>query len=139
MADESKFHIGIKALIENDKNEILLLRTRNTKDRFWDLPGGRIQEGQNIEETLRREVTEELGIPGKKLEISEIFDAAISNFNKLYTDKVSLMLIVYRCSLPKDSRFRLSKEHSEWKWMSVKDAKEALSVKYPKVFLDKLG
>jgi len=144
MTDESKFHIGIKALITNERNEVLLLKTgpkenRHTKVEYWDIPGGRIKGSQNIEETLRREITEELGVPGEKLEILEIFDATISNFKISHSENVLLMLIVYRCRLPKDSKFRLSEEHSEWKWTEISAAKKALSFMLPQVFLDKLG
>jgi 8-oxo-dGTP pyrophosphatase MutT (NUDIX family) len=143
MADEAKFHVGIKAMILNDRNEVLLLKsgpeeTKHTKVEYWDFPGGRIKEGHGIEETLRREIMEELGVPGEKLEISGIFDATISNFKMSHGENVSLMLLVYRCMLPKDSKFKLSDEHSEWKWMKIGPAKLALDIKYPRSFLEKL-
>jgi len=144
MVDEAKFHIGIKAMILNDRNEILLLRsgpeeTKHTRVEYWDFPGGRIKEGHGIEQTLRREITEELGIPGEKLEISGIFDATISNFRMSHGENVLLMLLVYRCRLPGKHEFRLSDEHSEWKWTDIGKAKGVLGVKYPQVFLDKLN
>lgn len=46
--NEQKFHVGVKALIMNDNNEILILKT-NPKEaghfhpEHWDLPGGRIK------------------------------------------------------------------------------------------------
>ncbi len=144
MADESNFHVGIKALITDDRNDILLLRsgpeeTKHTGVEYWDFPGGRIKGDHGIEETLRREITEELGIPGEELEILEIFDATIANFKKSHGENVFLMLLVYRCRLPKNSKFKLSDEHAEWKWMPIGVAKAALTVKYPRSFLDKLG
>ncbi|WP_299002711.1 NUDIX domain-containing protein [uncultured Tenacibaculum sp.] len=45
-------------LVLNDNNEVLFIY-RGTK---WDLPKGRIEEGEGIEETAIREVEEECGI-----------------------------------------------------------------------------
>ena len=143
MADEAVFHIGIKALFLNEKNEILLLKagikeTMHTKVEFWDLPGGRIQPGQSIADTLLREINEELGISGTSVKIGEIFDASISNFKVSHGQNVSLMLITYLCSLNKRAEFKLSDEHTEWKWVPVSKAKEMLNIKFPQSFIKRL-
>lgn len=140
--DEAKFHAGIKAMILNDKNEILLLKsgpeeTKYTNMEYWDFPGGRIKEGHDIEETLRREVEEELGVSGKDVEISGIVGATISNFKKSHGEEVRLMLLVYKCKLRGKHEFRLSDEHSEWKWMKTEDVRKVLGIKYPESFLEK--
>jgi 8-oxo-dGTP pyrophosphatase MutT (NUDIX family) len=64
---EDIFHLGIKALIRNNTGKVLLLQVnpaslRNETTAYWDLPGGRIQQGQTVQETLEREVIEETGI-----------------------------------------------------------------------------
>jgi len=143
MADEAVFHIGIKALVLNSKNEILLLKagikeTMHTKVDFWDMPGGRIKPGQGIADTLLREINEELGCSGTNVKIGEIFDASISNFKKSHGHDVSLMLITYLCSLNKRAEFKLSEEHIEWKWTPISKAKELLKVKYPHSFIEHL-
>ena len=140
---EEVFQIGIKAIITNDKNEILLLKSgpaeeEHSKVTFWDLPGGRIQEGHDIEDTLRREIEEELGVSGELVEIEGIFSATISNFKKSHHhSNTCLMLIAYKCRL--DSKdFSLSDEHSEHRWVGVEEAKKLLSTKFPKKFTDEL-
>jgi len=142
MEEAAEFNIGIKALITNDKNEILLLKagheeTKHTKIDFWDFPGGRIKQGYGIEDTLRREVEEELGIPGEDIKTESIFDATISNFKQLH-GRLFLMLIVYKCRLLGSKKFKLSNEHSECKWLPIDEAKKLLGTKFPKSFTDKL-
>ena len=139
---EATFQIGIKAIITNEKNEILLLKSgpaeeKYTKITFWDFPGGRIQEGSSIENTLRREIEEELGVSGNALKITGIFDATISNFKKSHNSNTYLMLIAYKCKLNADE-FKLSDEHSDYGWFTASEAKKLLSVKFPKTFTDKL-
>jgi 8-oxo-dGTP diphosphatase len=138
---EELFHLGIKALIVRD-NKILILKTnpeelKCNKTVHWDLPGGRVKKGDDIETTLRKEVKEELGI--EDIDIVDHFDSFISNL-KIPTDKgdVSLALIVYTCKIKTDSKIRLSSEHTEYKWASIDEAKELLSYKYPQSFIKKL-
>ncbi len=50
-------------VVYNQKNEILLIHRRG----FWDLPKGKIDDGETLEQTAIREVEEETGL--KKLTI----------------------------------------------------------------------
>jgi|HubBroStandDraft_4_1064222.scaffolds.fasta_scaffold126559_2 8-oxo-dGTP diphosphatase len=61
---ESFFNIGVKAAILNSGGQMLALHiTRpNRTETYWDLPGGRIADGETPEQTLQREVQEETGI-----------------------------------------------------------------------------
>jgi len=51
----------VGALILNDKGEILLARSWKWHGKYT-LPGGHIEVGETAEETLRREVKEEVGL-----------------------------------------------------------------------------
>lgn len=139
---EQKFHVGIKALVLNENNEILLLRTnpadfKGNVPEHWDLPGGRIEGGDSIEETLYKEIEEELGT--KSIEIIEHFDTFISNMKiPLENETIGLMLVVYKCKL-NDTQFKLNQEHLEYRWIGIKDAKKMLEFKYPQSFIQKLN
>lgn len=140
--NEQKFHVGVKALIMNDKNEILILKT-NPEDAptwppHWDLPGGRIKENYSIEQTLYRELEEEIGT--NKIEILELFDTCVANHKiPLNGGEISLFLVIYKCKLVDSTQeFKLNFEHLEYKWVSIDEAKELLKVKFPISFLEKL-
>lgn len=47
-------------LVEN--GAILLVKQRLSKDRAWSLPGGRLEQGETIQEGLQREFFEETGL-----------------------------------------------------------------------------
>ena len=63
--NEDLFYLGIKLLISNSADQILLLlRSASHQDDqgHWDIPGGRILRGEDIETALGREIQEETGL-----------------------------------------------------------------------------
>lgn len=142
MSKEKLFQIGVKALITNDKAEILLLDSGDwhlkNQTRHWDIPGGRIQEGHTALETLQREVEEETGI--KQISNPTLFTAVISNFKDIPINgfKTGLALMIYRVEIAKSARITLSHEHSGYEWVPSKEAAKRLAYKYPPEFTDKL-
>lgn len=137
--DEDIFHLGIKALIRNSDGKVLLLQVnpamlRNEQDNYWDLPGGRIQKGHTVLETLKREVTEETGITD--IQNTKDIGMVLSNIRIPINenDTVGLILGVYECTIARDSSIALSEEHVAYDWFSPQDAAELLTVKYPEHF-----
>lgn len=57
--DPRNFHVGIKGLVFNDQSQLMLIEE---EDGRWDLPGGRIEQGEQILQALAREVQEEMGV-----------------------------------------------------------------------------
>ncbi|HET9721941.1 MAG TPA: methyltransferase domain-containing protein [Candidatus Saccharimonadales bacterium] len=141
MAKEKLFQIGVKALIANDEGQVLVLNSGEwhlkNQTSHWDIPGGRIQEGHSVLETLQREVEEETGV--KKILSSDFFSATISNFEyEVDGHKIGLALMIYKVEIPVDSRIVLSEEHSDYEWIDKKEAAKRLAYKYPSEFTKKL-
>lgn len=83
---------------------------------------------------------EELNVAGKNLTVDGIFDAGISHFSVFHgKERLSLMLIAYRCKLKGNPKLRLSNEHSEYRWVRPTEAKLLLQAKFPKGFISRLG
>jgi 8-oxo-dGTP pyrophosphatase MutT (NUDIX family) len=134
VSKEKLFYVGVKALIENTKGQILLLKSPGWKagkiDPHWDIPGGRIQEGGGVLATLKREVKEETGIA--KVTDEQFFTSVISNHEtKKSGATLGLVLMIYRVNVPALSRVKLSAEHTDYEWVDKKEAAKRLKHKYP--------
>ena len=143
MAHEKLFHVGVKALIVDADDRVLLLRVntanfKKDKTPHWDIPGGRIQEGQTALDTLQREVEEETGIA--KIVSAEYLAGVISNIEIPVSDEltVGLVLVVYTVTIPEQSTIVLSDEHTAYEWVSRAEAAERLQFKYPEAFTNAL-
>ena len=52
--------VAVDGIIENDKNEILLVKSRNRG--IYSVPGGQVEIGENLIDALKREIKEESGV-----------------------------------------------------------------------------
>ncbi|WP_298765117.1 NUDIX domain-containing protein [uncultured Polaribacter sp.] len=68
-------------LVLNDKKEVLFIFRNGT----WDLPKGRIEKGETIEETAVREVEEECGIANLKL-----IKPLLTTYHVYFEEKIKL-------------------------------------------------
>lgn len=76
-------HLGAYALIVNEGKILLIKKSGGPYDGKLDLPGGTIEFCERPEETLKRELLEEVGIEIKKY---ELFDADSVAFEWPYKD-----------------------------------------------------
>ena len=126
------FNVGIKGVIQaGDK----ILLVHGGKDRsFWDTPGGRMDDDETVEQTLRRELQEEL--PGiENIEVHEILYA--NRIPGLALGDKGLFLVWYRVTADFPYGVHLSDEHESYKWCTKAEARELLSVNTREV-VDKL-
>lgn len=106
---------GVKAFIEDGKSRLLILRHalhESTKKPSWGLPGGHIEWDEEPEETLIREVRDEIGV---EIEIGSLLFA----WNKRISRDHQMVILGYRCRL-KDPRkvFRLGPDDDAFHWLA---------------------
>jgi 8-oxo-dGTP diphosphatase len=103
----------VGAVIMNEKDEVLCaLRSPDMLlPNLWEFPGGKIEEGEAPEETLVREIKEELGCTIQVQEkIEEVHHEYPSVIVNLLTYKAEIIN-----GVPK------AKEHSELKWVPLQE------------------
>jgi ADP-ribose pyrophosphatase YjhB (NUDIX family) len=64
-----KFIVGVSGVILNQEQKILLLRHTYWPEGSWGLPSGYAESGERLENTLKREVSEETGY---EIEVGEL-------------------------------------------------------------------
>ena len=52
-------HIGVKGIIKVG-DSVLVLKKQKPELAYWDIPGGRIEDSETLEDALRRELNEDL-------------------------------------------------------------------------------
>lgn len=66
MENNVVLQVGVKAILQNEKGEYLLLRRSSKKypeiAGQWDIAGGRIESGKTLIDNLQREISEETGL-----------------------------------------------------------------------------
>lgn len=69
--------VGVGALIFNEQGQFLMSlrgpKARNEQGR-WEIPGGKVEWGETLAETLIREIKEEIGVDIEVLELLTVSD-----------------------------------------------------------------
>lgn len=119
----SLFSVSLKAIIRNKENKFLLLIKDKDGKKYWDLPGGRIEGDDSFEETLNRELKEEIGLSSNFKVIRQIGECWELPQHIIKTDYRALVIFfeVYVDDMP---LILLSKEHNDFVWMGEEGIKQ---------------
>ncbi len=104
----------VGALIYNDTDDMLMVRTRKWSDK-WGIPGGKIERGETAEIALRRELKEETDLD--VADIRFVFVQDCINSPEFYRP-AHFLLLNYTCRCVAPANVRLNDEAQEFRWVS---------------------
>lgn len=116
-----RFRIAVKAFIVNEKEILLLKRAAGDiqSPNIWELPGGRLELGEDPIIGLIREIREETG-----LYIRPSIPLSVRHFVR--NDMQVVTMLIFFCKIM-GGDLKISEEHSDFCWVDLKDCKEKLN------------
>ena len=137
-----QFSIAVTAIIENERNEILLIKRNPNSEypNYWEDVGGRLKQSEIPEDGLRREIKEETGLSEIKIvKPLTIFHTFRNGIRKAENELIG---IAYWCKT-KATEVKISDEHTEFKWLPVEEAikltEHPALKKYIQIYLQEKG
>ena len=109
--EEKPFRLSIKVVIFDDAGRCLLLkRSRCSKGNpgKWDLPGGKVNSGEDFDRALIREVIEETGL---RISLTRVIGGTQREL-----DERAIAYLIMEARLVSGSP-RLSGEHEDFTWI----------------------
>lgn len=113
--DKYTFAVATKAVIFNNKGEYLVIKKSSSEDinpNTYDIPGGRLEFGEDLENSVKREVMEETGLTIKPLTVFNAWTFTKDKFQLTGVDFLSEYT---------SGDIKLSDEHDEVVWLTSND------------------
>ena len=106
-------------IVDSDGKVLALKRAGDDRSRGgnWDLPGGGYEQGEDVIESIKREVMEEVGITAKK--VTPVFFANNGAMSGYFQGE-NVFGMCYLCR-EWEGEVRLSTEHVEYHWMTTQE------------------
>ncbi len=123
MAYADLYRLSVHAVVTDSNDRVLFVKTTYGA-KSWTLPGGAIDPGETIHETLIRECKEELGRNIKVLYLSGVY------FHQQHNSHA----FVFRCEFVDNDKIQLSNEHSEFKYLPMEELKDSHRTKIKDCF-----
>lgn len=103
--------------ISNNEKVLIIERSKNEKflPGYWELPGGKINFGEDPKIALERECQEEIGTVITVANPFRTF-SYVSDDENCHTVE-----IVYKCEYPANSNIKLSSAHADFKWIIMNE------------------
>lgn len=122
---------GVLFRVKEQDVEVLLIR----RNGFWDLPKGKLEDGESIAGCAAREVAEEVGIPAPS--VVHRLDATWHSYEmdgQLYAKTTHWFLML---SLAKRFRPQQEEQIESTRWVSLSKAKERVGFDNLRIVLER--
>lgn len=115
-------------VVQNDEKELLFIYRRNK----WDLPKGKLEEGETETACAQREIEEETGVTGLSLKkkIGETYHT-YNEFGKHFIKTTHWFY--FTCSSEQALQPQTEEDITEIKWVPTKDIREPMNNTYENI------
>jgi mutator protein MutT len=113
--------VGVGAVIIQDGRILLEKRKNEPGKGKWSIPGGLVELGESVEQTVLREVEEETGLEVEKPEHIDVVDNVVRDDNGEI--KYHFVIVDYFVKL-KGGTLKASSDAEELKWVSLNDVEK---------------
>lgn len=121
MAETITTRLIVVPIIRDESGLVLLCKMPPDRGVFpgqWGLPGGGVEPGEHIDDALRREVFEELGVrvlSAKPLFFKDgLHEKTLAGEGKRL---IYMVFLLYECRIMTEQPIRLNSEFSEYDWV----------------------
>jgi phosphoglycolate phosphatase len=127
--------VTVGALIFNDRDDVLLVRTQKWSG-LWGIPGGKTRFGESSEAALIRELKEETNLDISEIEFVLVQDCIDS---REFYREAHFVLLNYTCRAAGPQTVTLNHEAEAYRWLPLEEA-STLALNTPtRILLDAVG
>jgi len=116
--EDKKHIVAITALIKNKAGDKFLIVKRHKNEIAfpgkWAFPGGKVEKGQNVLETLKKEIMEEVGL---EIEDSKKF---IKDYTFIRPDNHNVVGLCFEV-IAKTEDVTISEDAEDFKWITPEE------------------
>lgn len=120
-----KTRIIVSAIIENSKGEILIGKKPSNRGVYlnvWHIPGGGIEQGERIEEGLKREIKEETSLEIIDIQPIIFSDDITTKIKDNESEEIHMIFLDFKCKAKTDN-FTPNGDLENLKWIPKSEIK----------------
>ncbi len=122
-----KFRLTVSGLIKNKEGKYLICKMPEDRGVYpgqWAIPGGGLDEGEKMEEALKREIREEVGLEVEKIkELRFQDDVRIKIKPGKKPEKLYMIHLVFVCAAV-SKEVKMNEEFEGYAWVSLDEGLE---------------
>ncbi|WP_458402659.1 NUDIX hydrolase [Methanobrevibacter sp.] len=110
------YGLTVRGIIKNEDKILIVKRhpKSRTDPEMWELPGGKVENGEHFADALVREIKEETSLDAS---VGDFCDAVQND----YAHKRTVQLMMYMDDV--EGQVKISEEHTDYMWADLKKIK----------------